>query len=263
MRATTWLGFVALLAATGARADGGPEEIAKAHYALGSKLFAAQQYQEAVREFRAAYGLSPRADLLYNIGVTFDRLDDPGRATVYYQRYLSARGDAPERGEIEAALYRASTRVGKLVIRTSPGVEVLIDGEAPDIAPPAPLPLTAGLHRVEVRRAGCLPATAEVTIEGGLSRELSLVPQPSVAAQPAPLGERVDDTQPRATERSTSAALTAKSTSAVPLARRWWFWTALGAVVLVGAGVAIGVGLSGGSAADPTPTIGMLHFRGM
>jgi hypothetical protein len=162
------VGVAMLLAAV---ADASPRDVGagRAHFAAGTTYYREHRFFEAVSEFQEAYRLSGANDLLYNIAACYEALDDPGRATVYYRRYLAARAGAPERAEIEASLYRMSERVGKLIIEAPARVELFVDGIPIEIAPPAPLPVTAGAHRVEARRAGKPVAAADVTVAGGLS----------------------------------------------------------------------------------------------
>jgi tetratricopeptide (TPR) repeat protein len=154
----------------------------RAHFAAGSAFFKARRFAEAIGELLEAYRLTNAADLLYNIGACYEALDDPGRATIYFQRYLDERPDAPERADVEAALYRMSSRVGRLVVRAPSGAEVLLDGSAVEIAPPAPLPVSEGRHRLEARRDGKPVAAAEVKVVGKLSSEVRLEPSAAAAA---------------------------------------------------------------------------------
>ena len=175
-------------------AEVGDDQIARQHYATGTTYFEAGRFAEATREFLDAYRLSHRPAFLYNIGVAYEKAGDVGRATGYYQRYLQAAPNADERVEIEARMFRFSSRVAKLVIHTSgQESEVWIDGAIAGLAPLDPVVLTEGPHAVEVRRSGCLPAQRDVTLKGGFSMEVTLEPQPPapitqepVVPQPAP-----------------------------------------------------------------------------
>jgi hypothetical protein len=139
---------VAVLIAVGsARAD--DVSSAKAHFAAGSGHFAAHRYGEAVAEFLESYRRSRRLDLLFNIGLCYTNLGDPGRATEYYRRYLTALPDAPERSAIEAELGRMARRVGRLAITARPGSALWLDGTSLGVAPVEDQYVTAGAHRVE------------------------------------------------------------------------------------------------------------------
>jgi tetratricopeptide (TPR) repeat protein len=172
---------VIAMAAQAATTD---EGAAKAHFAAGKIFYKDKRYRDAIDEFLQAYQLSAAPDLLYNIGVCYDALDDAGRATIYFQRYLEARRDAPERDEIEQSLYRLSSRVGRLIIHAPPGALITVDGIAMEVAPPAPLLVTAGGHHIVARKNGEPVAVIDETVAGGLSKEISFPSAPTVAGSP-------------------------------------------------------------------------------
>jgi hypothetical protein len=172
MRAACLL--VSLAFAVEAQAADTDEGAAKAHFAAGKIFFKEDRYRDAIGEFLQAYRLSTAPDLLYNIGVCYEALDDAGRATIYLQRYLEARHHAPERAEIEQSLYRLSSRVGRLIIHAPPGTVITVDGIDIEVAPPAPLLVTAGRHHVVARKNGEPLAVVDETVTGGLSKEITI-----------------------------------------------------------------------------------------
>jgi hypothetical protein len=195
---------------------------AKARFAAGTAFFKQQRYRDAVSEFLQAYRLSKADDLLYNIGICYDALEDAGRATIYFDRYLAARPAAAERGEIEQSLYRASSRVGRLIIHAPPNAEVTVDGVPIEIAPPAPLPVTQGRRHVEAIVSGSPPMAADVDVSGGLSREVTLLPLTGGPIAP---------------------------TAEAPHRRRWVIPVVISAVLVVAAAITVGVlfGAPGGT----------------
>ncbi len=193
---------------------------AKARFAAGTAFFQQQRYRDAVNEFLPAYRLSKADELLYNIGICYDALEDPGRATIYFDRYLAARPTAAERGEIEQLLYRASSRVGRLIIHAPPNAAVTVDGVPIEIPPPAPLPVTQGRRHVEAIVAGSPPILLDVEIAGGLSREVTLLP------------------------------LTGGPIPEPPRRRRWIAPVVIAAVLAVAAAVTVGVVLGLGNGTD-------------
>jgi tetratricopeptide (TPR) repeat protein len=128
------------------------------HAALGQRLLEHGRTQDAIAEFRRAYELRADARFLYDIAEGYRRLGLADQARFFYERYLAAAPDAPDRDEVEAAL----AGLGRPVPRTAP-------------APAAP----------------------------SLARDVVIVP-----VTPAP-------------ERA-------------PLWRRWWVWTAFGALAAAG-----------------------------
>ncbi len=81
------------------------ERQARVLYAQGQQAFMQEDYGTAAARFEAAYALSPNAVLLlYNLGLTYDRLQMPQQAHDAYEHYLQVAPNAPERAEIEARL---------------------------------------------------------------------------------------------------------------------------------------------------------------
>jgi tetratricopeptide (TPR) repeat protein len=165
----------AVLAAASARAHGPAQPEAAApessphpleverHAALGQRLLERGQTQEAIAEFRRAYELRADPRLLYDIAEGYRQLGLRDQARFFYERYLAAAPDAPDREEVE-------TQLAALAHEAAPSHK----------APPAASP----------------PAS--------LARDVVVFP---VSVAP-------DETH--------------------PLWRRWWAWTALGAVIAAG-----------------------------
>src|SRR5262245_39990871 len=104
-----------------ARAATPDEEIARAHFATGLSYYDSDRYASAVKEFLEAYRLSHKPELLYNVARAYEKLDDAGRATEYYKRYLQAFPKSNEKHQIQNTLARFAPRVATLSIRTSVG----------------------------------------------------------------------------------------------------------------------------------------------
>jgi hypothetical protein len=173
-------------------ADGGAEsalptdaEIAHSHFVVGNEYFSAGRYAEAARELLEAYRLSKKVDILYDIARCYDHLDDPGRMTTYYMKYLAGRPDAPDREKIEDTLMRIAPRVANLAIQAPPdGTEIFVDGERIGRTPIVPLTLTEGKHKVEARFAEFPPTVRTVQAPGGKTTEVRLEPKKLLLADP-------------------------------------------------------------------------------
>lgn len=72
---------------------GDPRGAARAHYARGLELASQNGYEGALREFNAAYALSPEFAVLYNIGQAHIALEHPGEAMEALGRYLRDGGE--------------------------------------------------------------------------------------------------------------------------------------------------------------------------
>ncbi len=68
--------------------------------ALGDRLFKLGRYDEAVAEYRRAYELRADPAFLYHIAECYRERGAGEQALFYYKRYLAAKPDSPERGEV-------------------------------------------------------------------------------------------------------------------------------------------------------------------
>lgn len=60
------------------------------------------RFESAVQYFLQAFRLSGRPELLYNIGNTYDRLQQPEEALRHFEQYLRERPDAENQRQVEA-----------------------------------------------------------------------------------------------------------------------------------------------------------------
>jgi tetratricopeptide (TPR) repeat protein len=74
------------------------------HAALGQRLLEHGRTQDAIAEFRRAYELRADPRFLFDIAEGYRRLGLVDQARFFYDRYLAAAPDAPDREEVEAAL---------------------------------------------------------------------------------------------------------------------------------------------------------------
>ncbi len=73
-----------------------PMEVAREHMERGQALHQAGRFIESAEEFLRAYEAQPFAAFLYNAGVAYEKVGDPGRAADYFSRYLSADSQAED-----------------------------------------------------------------------------------------------------------------------------------------------------------------------
>ena len=74
---------------------------ARNHFESGRHYFEDGRYEQAVREFAEAYRLTGHADLLYDLGASYDRLGRHDRAREHYRAYLAEADDPEERAGVE------------------------------------------------------------------------------------------------------------------------------------------------------------------
>jgi tetratricopeptide (TPR) repeat protein len=77
---------------------------ARAAFRLGSQYYDQGQFAEAAAEFERAYGLSGRAQLLYNAYIAYRDARDDANAIRTLRGYLSGVPDAPNHANLEARL---------------------------------------------------------------------------------------------------------------------------------------------------------------
>lgn len=193
--------IAALLYAGVARADG-LEERALAHLDRGVALFGARDFVRARAEFAEAQRLAPDRPNPYRwLARTDGELGDCRNAVVEVEAFLShvAAGD-PRIAEVVAV--RDNCRAtGTLHVDSTPsGATVRIDGGAPLTTPTADLALPVGRHRLTLSKPGFVAhdEALEIRALGVTHARYALVAAP----------------EPR------------------PLYRRWWLWTAVGAVAI-------------------------------
>jgi tetratricopeptide (TPR) repeat protein len=164
-------------ATDGAVSAPSPEAVtaARGHFEAGRVYFGRGEWRRALEEFRAAARDLDRPEFDYNIAKSYDRLGDAARAVDYYRRYLAKRPDAADRAEVEQNVAALRARVGELVLEThTAGAALSVDDDP--VAPGVALALTEGKHRAGARKDGFLPRTADLTLRGGETRRLTLVP---------------------------------------------------------------------------------------
>lgn len=122
--------LLVVVMAMGAAARAAPadsETVFRQHYDNALNLYSAEQYDEAVREFQAAYAVKPRPRLLFNIGQAHRNLGNYREALRYYLQYQRMEPN-PKPG-LRAELERYIEQMQQL-IGTAKNV-VTIDNAAP------------------------------------------------------------------------------------------------------------------------------------
>ena len=127
------LALLLVLAAVPALAQPTPEALdkARAHFKQGRAYQDAGAYAQAVDEFKAAYALDPRPELLFNIAQVERLAGKKAEAVEHYRQYLEAEPNG--KGADEARRH---------VVDLTKALEA--ESPAPDPAPaPAPVPAAA------------------------------------------------------------------------------------------------------------------------
>lgn len=142
----------ALASAQGSRED----EEARTHFESGRLYFERGAYEESLREFQAAYELSHRAELLYNLYLTTERLGEWDQAISYLEHYLAEGSpDAERRASLEPRLENLRARRDRHAAPDEPDA-------TPTDATPAPTPSTQTVHH----DGDLIPAIAAFAVAG-------------------------------------------------------------------------------------------------
>jgi tetratricopeptide (TPR) repeat protein len=103
------------------------------HVAQGRRLYLLGHYQEAIGEYRRAYELRADPQFLLDTAEAYRQLGATEQALFYYDRYLAAAPNAPNREIVE-------DRVTELELLRAPAIRALPPG-GPGAARPKPAPL--------------------------------------------------------------------------------------------------------------------------
>jgi tetratricopeptide (TPR) repeat protein len=168
-------------------------EAAREAYARGQALFAEDRHAEAKAAFEQAYAQVPNPVVLLSIAECDVRLGNLEAAHETFQRYLTARPDAPDRTEVQQKVTELETTPATLVLTTDPaGAVIVLDGTNTGKTTPAEITVPRGEHSVELALEGHLRAATPVTARIGARHELHFALQPEPPVSQAP-------TEPRGT----------------------------------------------------------------
>jgi tetratricopeptide (TPR) repeat protein len=160
------------------------------HFQRGVTLYGETDYRGALVEFNRAYAIAPNSAVLYNIGESHYQLRDYAAALTTFERYLATCGAGDShRAELEGSVRELRSRVGRLMIATTPaGAEVGVDDRAVGKTPfETAVIVNIGRLKVSASLPGRAPVTTyvEVAAEDNLSIALDLPPTAPSAFPPA------------------------------------------------------------------------------
>ncbi|MBX7193763.1 MAG: PEGA domain-containing protein [Sandaracinaceae bacterium] len=187
--AWSWMGRAALvglamgLLSVGASAsaqDRDPEADARAraHYERGVTLFDEGLFQGALAEFEAAYELTQRVGLLFNIGQLHARLGHAVEATEMLERYLAEAGEIPaeRRTQVETEILSQRDRIARVTVTSSvAGSHVSLDDVDRGSTPlEAPILVGVGEHVLVVSADGHETSRNRFRLAGGQERSFDI-----------------------------------------------------------------------------------------
>ncbi len=214
MRTTSWIlsavlvsqAFVGALPLAGVAqaAEVAISEEARQHFKAGVNLLNdpdGARYEEAYREFKAAYAASPSWKILGNLGLCAMKLERDGEAIDAYEKYLADGGkdvDPAEQSQIKTDLTTLKTGAAKLELKVSPADAIVTDTRVPVKGDKVMnlYPATAGVvsvrvrpghHVLTIKAEGFDPQTVEIDLPAGgaVTKDIALK-KPDVAPPPPP-----------------------------------------------------------------------------
>ncbi len=172
-------------ASTPARASENASREAAKHFQRGVDLYNDGDFRGALVEFRKAYQVWPRANVLYDIGQTEYQLLDYASALKTLERYLAETGpNATHRQEVESTVEVLRGRVGRILLTTDGGAcDVLVDDQPSGTTPlDAPLLVSVGPRKIAVHCAGDRAAIKRLEVAAGETVRVELKVPPAQTA---------------------------------------------------------------------------------
>jgi len=190
-----------MIAASGVARAGDPKaEQARAHFQQGDTYFKLEKYAPALQEFEQAYLAKQDPSFLYNIAQCHRLMGDRVEAIRFYKRYINDAQTAPNRPVAEKHIH---------------DLEAAIEAEhLTGARPPPPVPVSPASP----------PAGGGTPTSPG-----TVVPPPS-----PPLALNAPPPPPQSDAVLTNSPGAPSPLEEHPIYTKWWFWTAIGGVVVTG-----------------------------
>ncbi len=151
-----------------------------------AEAFKAGRYEEAAQYFREAFEAEPRGNLLYNIGLCYEKAGDTRQAIAFYQRFVDAVPGSPKRpalvGKIAEMKQSLAGDYVEVQVTTRPGgATIFVDDKAKGAmgAAPVDFKLLPGTYTIIAEIEGHEPARQQVRLEQGRPAAVDLVLLPT------------------------------------------------------------------------------------
>jgi hypothetical protein len=197
----------------------------------GIECFHRGEYAQAIADFEASYALRPMPSLIYNIAQTHRLAGHCRQAVEQYRRFVTQAPTGPLHDAAMAQLTQLEP-----CLSAEPSTLSSDDASPADKLKPSSSPALPSV-----------PMTTPTTTSTTTSTTMA---QPPTTATTTPA---------TTTAATTTATTTAATKARVPVYRRWWLWTSLGAATTALA-VGLGVGLSARPVAYPSTSLPGFHF---
>ena len=152
--------------------DPDPEYIAKKSSA--TEAFKAGRFAQAAQLYTEAFEISPRGNLLYNIGLSYENAGEIEQAVKFYERFVQALPNSPQRPAVQRqiATLKTSLRgryVDVSVSSTPPGAIIFVNDKSQGAMGKAPLTfkLLPGSYVIIAEMEGHEPAKQRIQVAEG------------------------------------------------------------------------------------------------
>jgi hypothetical protein len=189
-------------------ADPPVSEAARMHFTAGVNLLRdpdGARYEEAYREFKAAYAASPNYKILGNLGLCAMKLERDGEAIDAYSSYLTHASelDPTEAKQVQTDLMTLKAGVVKVTLDIDPSGSTVNDVRVPvrgervinqygPVSGPLHIGIRAGHHIVTVRHAGMDDSVWEFDVAAGASESKKIALAKPSSGAPASSGVAVN-----------------------------------------------------------------------
>jgi PEGA domain-containing protein len=155
---------LASIVASAGRARADERDDARREFAAGQAADQRRDWQTAIEHYLRANDLVPHPFAIFNIATDYERLGKLREAATWYERYLTAAPDSPDRERVAATLREIAVRPAKMTVRSIPsGATVKIDNVPVGVTPLIGS-IPGGFHRISVDKDGQIQ-TKDVTVE--------------------------------------------------------------------------------------------------
>jgi hypothetical protein len=181
---------------------------ASRHFERGVNLYNDGDYRGALVEFKKAYALLPRANVLYDIGETEYQLQDYASALKTLERFIAETGaGTAHRSEVEETVEVLRTRVGRIALTADMnGCDVTVDDQSQAQTPVGrPILVSVGSRKVGVNCPGRPQVSKRVEVAGGETLRVELHVPPALALPKAPGGPSESDRKAQRQSNMTTA----------------------------------------------------------
>ena len=162
-----------------------PAAVARQRYNAGSQAFQARRFVEAALHFEAASAAVPSAIALFTAALAWEQANTPDRAADDYGRALALPNlPADKATNAKERLAALEAVLGRLDVTAPDGYRVQLDALT-EVATPAVLHGTAGVHSLSVRAPDKSIDHRQVTLQIGQATKLDLSqPPPDAKKEP-------------------------------------------------------------------------------